>query len=103
MSNGAESKSASDPDRLEEIPGLEAEIAQFTLELERTVQHIRELRAAEDPANGVFHHKEIFEQQQEKLRLEVEIKYRNNKINRIRLGIAEAGCGSETQQKGFLF
>ena len=73
------------PDR--DIPALEAEIAALRGERETVMALIRERRAAEDPARRVFHAQEIFRLQQEKLRLDVDIQFRVNKINRIRLGI----------------
>jgi len=85
----------------EDIPTLEAEITELTLELERVVKSARELLEAEDPANGIFHHTEIFELKQEKLRIEVDIKFRSNKINRINLGID--GMGTEAPRDGFAF
>lgn len=86
----------------EDIPSLEAEIAELTAELERVQTVTKELIAAEDFKNGVFHHKEIHEMKQEKLRLEVDIKFRSNKINRINLGIDELPPGDEPSN-GFVF
>ncbi|WP_316899187.1 hypothetical protein [Pseudodesulfovibrio indicus] len=86
----------------DDINVLEAEVAQLTLELERTKLGIREMMAAEDPKNGVFHHEEIFRLQQDKLRLDVEIQFRTNKINRINLGISELEP-SAGLKNGFLF
>lgn len=50
------------------------------------LQKIRELMASEDPANGVYHHKEIFKLKQDSLRLEVEAEFCRKKINRLNLG-----------------
>ena len=104
MTPAEESKSAKPADtRLsDDIPTLEAEVATLTLQREKTMQSIRDLREAEDPKNGVYHHQEIFEAQQDKLRLDVEIKFRTNKINRLNLGMAE-GQVSEGVKGGFLF
>ncbi|QGY39894.1 hypothetical protein GM415_07065 [Pseudodesulfovibrio cashew] len=103
MTHAEESKSASGEARLsDDIQVLEGEVAQLTLERERVMKTIRELREAEDPANKIFHHEEIFTLQQDKLRLDVEIKFRTNKINRINLGMEEAGV-SQGVKGGFLF
>lgn len=69
------------------IEELEAEIAGFKLELERCIKQEKETRAAEDPENSIYYAKEIFELQQDRLRLDVEIELRQKKINRIRLGM----------------
>lgn len=101
MTHADESKSAKK--RLsDDIPTLEAEAAEMTLQKEKAMQRIRDLREAEDPKNGIYHHTEIFEAQQEKLRLEVDIKFRTNKINRINLGISEMD-ESDGVRNGFLF
>jgi len=99
-----ESKSASPAEtRLsDDIPTLEAEVAQLTRERDETLALIRQLRDSEDPANDVFHHQEIFEAQQKKLRLDVDIKFRTNKINRLNLGMTE-DCVSDGVKGGFLF
>ena len=86
----------------DDIEVLEAEVAQMTLQRDKTIQLIRDLRDGEDPKNGVYHHEEIFEAQQEKLRLDVDIKFRTNKINRINLGISELET-SPGVKGGFLF
>jgi hypothetical protein len=85
----------------EDIPTLEAEIAELTQELERVITSTRELLNAEDPAKGIYHNTEIHELKQEKLRIGVDIKFRSNKINRINLGID--GMGSELPEDGFAF
>lgn len=86
----------------DDINVLEAEVAQLNLELERTKLAVRELMGAEDPAKNVFHHEEIFRLQQDKLRLDVEIQFRTNKINRINLGISDMEP-SDGVKNGFLF
>lgn len=86
----------------DDIPTLEAEVAEMTLQREKVMQAVRDLRDAEDPANRIYHHEEIFELQQEKLRLDVDIKFRTNKINRIQLGIDEMDASSGVKN-GFLF
>jgi predicted RNase H-like nuclease (RuvC/YqgF family) len=98
-----EDESKSGEKRLsDDVHVLEAEVAQLNLELERTKQAIRRLRDEEDPAKGVYRHEEIFRAQQDKLRLDVEIQFRTNKINRIELGIEELEP-SEGVKDGFLF
>lgn len=98
-----EDESKSGEKRLsDDIGVLEAEVAQLTLELEKTKRAVRELRDSEDPAAGVYHHEEIFRAQQDKLRLDVEIRFRTNKIHRIRLGITDMEP-SEGVKNGFLF
>lgn len=101
MTNAEESKSV-DKRLSDDIPTLESEVAQLTLELEKTMLTIRQLMEAEDPKKGIYHHEEIFRLQQEKLRLDVDIKFRTNKINRINLGMEGAEV-SEGVQSGFLF
>lgn len=86
----------------DDINVLEAEVAEMTLQREKVMQSIRDLREAEDPANKVFYHVEIHAAQQEKLRLDVDIKFRTNKVNRINLGI-EDSQPSEGLKSGFLF
>ena len=63
---------------------LEEEIARLCLEKERCDTTIRALRAAEDVAAGAVYAAEIFDLQQEKLRLAVEIDYRQKKMSRLR-------------------
>ena len=86
----------------DDVPTLEAEVAQLSLERDKTKLAVRQLMEAEDPENGVFHHEEIFRLQQDKLRLDVEIQFRTNKINRINLGIADMDA-SDGVKNGFLF
>lgn len=87
MSPNAESEFDLSPEELLEIERLEAEIAGFKAEQTEAVATIRRLMDEERPAEGLFHHEKIFRLQQDKLRLEVEMKLRSNKINRIRLGM----------------
>lgn len=70
-----------------DIPTLESEISELTERLARTEASVKELRNAEDPSRGIFHAKEIFEAGQEKLRLQVEIKVRSNRVNMLRMGM----------------
>ena len=107
MTHADESKSASPAQQGEtrlsdDISTLEAEVAHLTLEREKTMKAIRDFRDAEDPSKGIYHHEDIFRLQQEKLRLDVDIKFRTNKINRINLGVDEAQV-SDGVKGGFLF
>ncbi len=70
-----------------QLSQLHEEIAALENEKERTEQRVHKLRASENPDLGVFFAQEIFEAQQEKLRLEVELQFRRNKVNRIKQGI----------------
>lgn len=87
----------------EDIEVLEAEIAGFTLEREKAQARVRELMAEENPREGISHHEEIFRLQQDKLRFDVEIKFRQNKINRIKLGVSDDTTASGGLSDGFLF
>ncbi len=71
----------------EEIARLEAEIGEFALRKSERELEIRQLREAEDPAKGVSRHVEIFQAQQDKLRLDVEMELRRKKVNRLKLGV----------------
>ena len=71
----------------EEVSTLEAEIAQFESRKIEVEEELRRLLKDENPAQGVFYHKEIFTGQQEKLRLAAEIDIRQRKINRLHLGV----------------
>lgn len=79
----------------EAIAHCEAEIAGFTTQRDECVRRVQELMAAEDVAQGIFHAEEIFLNQRDKLRLEVEIQFRTNKINRIRKGFTESDGAPE--------
>lgn len=68
----------------ETVAALEAEIVDFSRQQAECADRVKALIFAENPAEGVVHAKEIFTLQQEKLRLEVEVRARRNKINRIR-------------------
>lgn len=103
MTNAEESKCGPEAAQLsDDIPTLEAEVAAYTLQKEKAAARIRELMAAENPKQGITHHEEIFSLQQDKLRLEVEVKFRQNKINRIRLGVTDEEMQGGASD-GFLF
>ncbi|MGL1863012.1 MAG: hypothetical protein OCC46_10875 [Pseudodesulfovibrio sp.] len=100
MTTAEESKS--DNTQLsEDVPTLEAEIVEMTAEKERIIQSIQDLLKAEDVKNGIYHHTEIHASKQEKLRLGVDIQFRTNKINRIKLGIDGMQPGEDPN--GFAF
>lgn len=72
------------------------EIARLTIEMEdlsrrkhECVKKFKELMAEENPGKGIFHHKEIFSLQQERLTLEVQEEFCRKKINRLHLGYLE--------------
>ncbi|MEF3697765.1 hypothetical protein [Desulfolutivibrio sp.] len=69
------------------IAAAEAELAGFAAEKKAVEERIRELRAREDLKNGIYFPKEIFEAQQDKLRLETEMLLRQNAVKRLRLGV----------------
>lgn len=101
MSNAAESAS-DNPQLSDDVNVLEAEAAKFAHLITECEKRIRELMDAEDPKNGVFHHAEIHQLQQDKLRYDVEVKFRRNKINRLENGMDESQV-SEGVKNGFLF
>jgi hypothetical protein len=70
----------------DDITAIEQEIAAFEKEQAECVARIRALQAEEDPVNGVFRHAEIHAAKQDKLRLDTEIQFCKNRINRRRLG-----------------
>ncbi|NDV23867.1 hypothetical protein [Desulfovibrio sp. JC022] len=69
------------------IPEIEVEIENFKKELTLCKERVKTLMESEDPSEGIFFAKEIFESKQGKLRLEAEIDIRQRKINRMRLGM----------------
>ncbi len=73
---------ASDSEEVERLGREIEDLATQKLVLE---QSVRRMRDAEDLPNGVVFAQEIFQAQQERLRLEVEMEMRRKKINRIRL------------------
>lgn len=70
-----------------EIAALELEIQDLTQQKTHSEQEAKRLLAKEDRHSGVHFAKEIFEQQQNKLRLDVEIELRQKKINRRKLSL----------------
>ena len=77
---------ANDASSFAEISRLREEIANLESEKCAAETQAKQLREAENPALGQYYAQEIFQAQQAKLRLEVEIQLRKNKINRIQLG-----------------
>lgn len=66
-----------------EIASLEQEMEDLSQKKKDCEQLIIDYRNKEDPAKNIFYAKEIFELQQEKLKLGVEIDLRQKKKNRI--------------------
>ncbi|MFO7596949.1 MAG: hypothetical protein R6W92_11490 [Desulfocurvibacter africanus] len=79
--------SALSSDLPQDISALKAQIETLTADKKAAEAKVIRLRASEDPAKGVFHNQEIFQAQQDKLRLDTEIVIRRNKIRRIELGM----------------
>jgi hypothetical protein len=79
--------SALSNDLPQDVESLKAQIETLTAEKKAAEARVIHLRASEDPAKGVFHNKDIFQAQQDKLRLDTEIVIRRNKIRRIELGM----------------
>jgi hypothetical protein len=77
---------ASAPDQDAGEAELEAALAGFRQMKQECEARIQDLLRAEDPAAGRFYAAEIFQQQQRKLRLEVEIEFVRKRLNRLRLG-----------------
>lgn len=75
----------------EEIESLTQEMESFKVLKAEAEAKVLELRAGEDIKAGKVFPREIFECQQEKLRLETEIELRRRKINRLRLSIDPSG------------
>ncbi len=67
-----------------EIAALEEEIKDFINQRESVMQSIRDLRAGENRETGEHSASEIFMLQQQKLRLDAEVDYREKMIRRIR-------------------
>ena len=77
---------ASDCEEIERLGREIEDLAAQRLVLEHSV---RRMRDAEDLAAGVVYAQEIFQAQQDRLRLEVEMELRRKRINRIRLAADE--------------
>jgi len=69
----------------EELERLGREIEDLAAQKLVREQSVRKMRDSEDLEKGVVFAQEIFQAQQECLRLEVEMELRRKKINRIRL------------------
>lgn len=87
----SQSKKPNDVSASTDLPGdietLKAQIEALSAEKSATEAKVIHLRDSEDPAKGVFHSREIFQAQQDKLRLETEIDLRRRKIRRLELGM----------------
>lgn len=80
------------------IVQLHEGIAKFSLELARCDAAQVDYRAKEDPIEQISFAKEIFECQQDTLRLRVEIELLEKKIRRLELGYAEGGVVASPDQ-----
>ncbi len=82
MNNPNANASAWNPndDHTRHILALEEEISTFQRQQTALLERIRQLREAEAKDPGCTHAAEIFQLQQEKLRLDTEILFRRNKI-----------------------
>ncbi len=90
--NESKRKALTDTQNLQKrIAELHEEIARFSLELAHCETAQAGFRAKEDAVQGISYAAEIFELQQEKLRLKVEIELLEKKIRRLELGYAEEG------------
>ncbi len=92
-SNAPNVASSSEAEEAEIIATLEAEQDDYKAQQIACAARFKELLFSEKPSAGIVHAQEIFRLQQDKLRLQVEIDCRRNKINRIRL----FGLAAETQ------
>ena len=75
----------------EEIAALDREMKELTRQKKNCEEKIRQLRNDEDPRSGRYFAREIFQEQQHKLSLEVEIEFRRKRKNRILLEQGEKG------------
>ncbi|GAB6059503.1 hypothetical protein [Desulfonatronum parangueonense] len=82
--NHHEQESAESRSEFEAIAALEKQIQDFAAQKQACAARVKELMFSEDTTAGIIHAKEIFMLQQDKLRLQVEMDCRRNKINRIR-------------------
>ena len=80
------------------IVEIREEIARFSLELGRAAEAEKDFRAKEDPVKRVSHAREIFDLQQDQLRLKVEIDLLERKIRRLELGYAEDAAPATPDQ-----
>lgn len=87
--NGDASASSNGCETDQKIDGLQRELDDFRRLHQEAEQRIRELRVTEIQDRSLSLAKEIFETQQEKLRLQVEMEFRRKKINRLRNAEAE--------------
>lgn len=76
----------------DEIAVLEKEIVEFKQQREAVMQQIRELRASESRELGQHNASDIFMLQQEKLRLDAEVDFREKRISRIGYLNDNAAC-----------
>jgi hypothetical protein len=67
-----------------QIEGIEQEIDRFRLEHAEVKSKILDFLRREDPVNGITFHEDIFRLQQEKLRLDTEILFRQAQLRRLK-------------------
>lgn len=79
------SRERDDASSFEELEQLGREIEELAAQKLVREQSVRKMRDSEDLEKGVVFAQEIFQAQQDCLRLEVEMELRRKKINRIRL------------------
>jgi putative cell wall-binding protein len=84
------------------IGQLREGIAALSLELAQSETDQAKYRTREDPAKRISFAAEIFQAQQDKLRLRVEIELLEKKIRRLELGYAEDAVPAETDQHPLL-
>ncbi|SDN66837.1 hypothetical protein [Desulfonauticus submarinus] len=73
-----------DASALAKIKNLEQEIEHFKQKLSECEKKIKYFREKEDHQKKIFFAQEIFNLQQEKLVIQTEIKFRQNKITKLR-------------------
>ncbi len=90
MTSPSADESKSEDEKVEaRIVELQEEIVSFNLELAKAAAAEKEFRAQEDSKKRIYFASEIFNLQQDQLRLKVEIDIVKKKIRRLRLGYLE--------------
>lgn len=100
MTNPSDAGSKSVNDRIAE---LNVELEALVAEKAARAAKQAEYRAKEDPAQRVSYAAEIFQLQQDQLRLEVEAEFVRKKIKRLQLGYAEDAAPVSGTPDGFVF
>ncbi|THB67594.1 MAG: hypothetical protein D6E12_08275 [Desulfovibrio sp.] len=75
--------------QVEDMARLEEQLAELTAKRDARDEEVKQLRASEDPSSGRYYAQEIFEAQQDKLKLEVEVQVCTNKIRLMRMNGAQ--------------